>query len=632
MAVASVAQQSPEAAAPATTAAVDDELTLARAMSAYADGNYDDAERLLQRVYASDAGNPACLYYLGLVHLQQGLDQRQRMADPRRSPAERDAAGAAAIAAFEAARSRLRELLGLATEPGVEFVDAALNLAIAELASSVPGMGAEESARRARAAISTLEEYLEVPEGNTDPLAHLFRGIAYQHLVLYGAVGPSERPRLIAQGITAIDDGLRLARQWGPDSPEYTGFRSRALYYRGALNAVARDFQQAREDLQCVAEEGEGETRDSARRLLGVIPEATPVSGLVFGKRPVGPILFRGSLELLQGYDTNVILLGGNTGLPRGLGQHYDYGYGLKAGFDLQRTFTRVDDALPLGESLAVGIGGQTYQLWQAAIEQYDVSQYVGSAFVNWGLTSDLYLGFQYDYSYTLLGHKGFISSNRESAVVNYYWPNRDLGWLKAGRARSELIYQFDYRNYLDQIADPRFDRDGKYHAALFRQHFDIATAGELWRAHYAARDDRAAAHDRQRSLRTYLGYAYRDEQTQGTEFDRRSNGLLAGFSLPLPLRLTFEYDLGLYWDDYGNPSVSDFGRNWRSDLEQWHTFGLIYTIVGRGEHSQLKTLEMTLAAQVDLVINDSSVMNRLGEEFYSYDRAIWGLVFRVRF
>src|SRR5206468_653280 len=84
---------------------------------------------------------------------------------------------------------------------------------------------------------------------------------------------------------------------------------------------------------------------------------------------------------------------------------------------------------------------------------EFDINQNVGRAYVNWEAIRDLYLGLEYDYSYTQLGHKPFISSNRATPVISKTWRGAPSETEPQGetRARTDIYYSYDDRNYLDE-------------------------------------------------------------------------------------------------------------------------------------------------------------------------------------
>jgi hypothetical protein len=190
-----------------------------------------------------------------------------------------------------------------------------------------------------------------------------------------------------------------------------------------------------------------------------------------------------------------VILLGKDTALPIGIGRKDDYRFGLQADFDISRTVTD-NDGLPLGRSLSFGVAGETFHLWQPDIDDFDLNSYRTRPYVFWELYTDFLLGLQYEYTYTQLGHAPYISSNRITTVLSYLW--RGAGAKADGggepKARTDVYYSYDYRDYFEELSRPGFDRDGAYHAVGIKQSFNLWRAGAVWPEYYGSAGANEAA------------------------------------------------------------------------------------------------------------------------------------------
>ncbi|MBU0616932.1 MAG: hypothetical protein KKI02_04385, partial [Planctomycetes bacterium] len=304
----------------------------------------------------------------------------------------------------------------------------------------------------------------------------------------------------------------------------------------------------------------------------------------------------------------------------------HDFRLETAANFYVSRYIDKTEAAV--GESLSIGLGGGTAHGWQPDIHEFDVNLYAGRAFVQWQPLKDWYLGTEYEYSYTLLGYEPFISSNRLTPVLSHIWRSGENG---DELGRTDAWYNYEYRDYKGQTGEPRFDRDGKYHAIGVRHTFNLKRAADLWPSYYADRE-----HERRflgsRWLNLSLGYVYRDERTHGNEFDLVGHSILAGVELPLPYRFAFEFDSVLTWEDYNSPSLFDYRRNERGDFAQQYGFGLARTFVARGENATIPTLEIKLSAEVSLTFRNSNIWDRLSQDVYEYDRAIYGLRLSVDF
>jgi hypothetical protein len=535
-------------------------------------------------------------------------------------------------------------VLRLAADPSVTPIGAVLNLAdynallplgIAQLAREDPAKR-DEARDLAHQAAKTLQDYVETDEGRNDRHGHFFLGVAHYRLCFHedptGHVRAAAEALRLAKDLAGVD-----AKRGVLDAAELQTFETRVLYYQGLIDLAGNRRREALTKLQQVVARGvAGEQLVvNAEDLVEHIEreqKAHP-SPMVLDSA-LGPLRFEGAFTLGYFYDTNVILLGEDTALPRGIAHEWDHRFGVEAGLDVSRQFT--EQECVLGKSLLLGLGAQTSHLWQPSIGEFDINIYGGRAYVNWEALRDFFLGLQYDYSYSQLGHAPFISSNRITPVISKVWRGSPALAGEPGewRARTDIYYSYDYRDYLDQLADPRFDRDGPYHAVGIKQTFNLWKAQDLWRDYYAAEPDAPPVdfRDGQRWLAVRIGYVYRNEQTQGSEFDLVGHTIQAGLDVPLPCRLMFGFRTGLSWDGYDHASLLDFRRNERGDFIQHYDFGLTRTFVERGESDSMPTLRVRLRAGVEFGIQDSNIWNRLSEDVYSYDRAIYSVKLMVNF
>ncbi|MCH7814176.1 MAG: hypothetical protein IID40_09170, partial [Planctomycetes bacterium] len=77
--------------------------------------------------------------------------------------------------------------------------------------------------------------------------------------------------------------------------------------------------------------------------------------------------------------DTNVVLLGGRTDLPRGIPKESDFGFTLNTVLDYTLDLGRIDRRL---DRWTVGLQGRVGQLWHVEIDAFDEQNYGGSAAV----------------------------------------------------------------------------------------------------------------------------------------------------------------------------------------------------------------------------------------------------------
>jgi len=604
------------ATAPADRAAPPEVVAaLNQAIRAYSDRDFEQARTILTELRRTQPDNVAVQYYLGLIYLEDGL----------RASGERDRAGARR--AFLDARQALSNVITLVEDQGLRpIAEAYLDVGIATLGGDDPDRELQrQSLESARRAADSLERYV-ASEGRDDPLGHFYLGVANYKIAYIGKQTDKLR---------ASDRAFARATELAATHPEFSDadkrqrFIHKASYYR-ALLLVRSDPQAARHALERVvtsAPEANVEIANNAQQIIDKIDEQQRLSP---GPMTLAEGVYAdGFVNIGNHYDTNVILLGQDTILPRGISQKYDYKFGLEAGLDVRKEFTAAKDPI-LGQSFSLGIGGSTFNNWQPSIEEFDINTYEGHAYINWEPVRDIFLGLVYSYSYTKLGYDPYISSNRITPVLSKVW--RKGSGEEAGR--TDLFYSFDYRNYLDDISDPRFDRDGKYHLVGVTQSFNICRAADLWKDYYAAEEGRLPRDGRDafRWLSPEIGYYYRNERTQGDEFDLSGNTIFAKIDVPLPWRLTFDFQGHFTWDDYSQPSLLDYRRNERYDFIQRYVFGLTRTIIDNGEDKTLKTLRVRARAGVELTFQDSNIWDRLSQDIYSFDRAIYTIQLLVDF
>ncbi len=597
---------------------------------AFANEEYETAKTAIERVLARDADNAAALYYLGLISLDEGLTLANR-AKVEPDAQQRAAIRAEAVASFRRAQTNLQKVMRLA-DPTLAPVEAALDLGIAQLASDAED-NEKIAEKLASQAVLTLERYVGADAGKVDPVGHFFLAVAYYRLQ---ALQPSRRSEIVGKGFAALDEADRLLgeRPADPDEPDVkrTTFETRVLYYRG-LFELARDRKQAgRGFLNQVVEKDPGsDPANNAAKIIEFIDQSRADSPAAISfDSPIGPLQFDGSLTIGGFYDTNVILLGEDTILPRGIEQADDIRGGVEASFDVTRQLTQEDGIL--GRSLLFGLGGSTVHFWQPSIGEFDVNTYSGRAYVNWEPVANLYLGVQYDYTFTQLGHDPFISSNRISPVISKLWMRQgDYG--EEEFARTDLYYSYDRRDYFDILTDRRFDRDGNYHAIGLTQSFNLMRAEALWPEYYGADGPGASeGTDGRRWMSVAGGYLFRNERTNGEEFDLSGNAVFAGINIPLPWRLDFNLRGEWGWDDYSERSAFDFEGKERFDFIQRYEAGLARTLIDQGEYAPIPTLDMRVRGGIEYTLQDSNIWDRLGQDIYSFDRTIYSLKLIINF
>ncbi|MGE3180862.1 MAG: hypothetical protein AB7N71_04470 [Phycisphaerae bacterium] len=633
----------------ASSAPLDVEFKVARATQLYTTGNEEDeqqAEALFEQVLTQDPNNAVALYYVGLINLETGLRARQS-AQSAADPLERPGFDQVARRAFERAQEALTRLLqpelfgGTPERQALQPLEAGLDLSIALLAD------ADVQTQRARTekAVATLSKYSqEFPE---DHLGYFFLGVATWRLATIGKeMGLSQEE--IARAQRTSDESFNeagkrvtVARQAAPDLVELRAVEIYIDYYRGIAALEKSEFDRGIEILTRVSDDAD-DSREliplslAANRLIEVAERVKTQSGgpkpiTFFEDQPYGPIEFRGELRMNTGYDSNVPLLGDDTAPPIRIPNQSDIFGGTTAAFELARVFNKQRDPdFDFGESLRLSIGGDTTHRWHSSIREFDINQYRGRVAAQWEFTKYNFATVEYQYSYTLLGHDPFIASHDVFFGLTHIWA--DVERASYG-TRSIAYYAYSWRNYLDRINAAVLDRDGAYQLIGLRQTFDVIRADDLWSDYYGRQDDPVERdYFAKRWVNAWLGYEYRNERTQGTEFDLYSHGLRAGIFVPLPYRLDFEYQLGLLWDNYSGQSVFDYTRDERFDMRQEHFFSLAYTIVPINTNPKLETLEVKVRAFAEFVLQDSNVTDSRSQDIYSYDRGNYGIALEIGF
>lgn len=338
-------------------------------------------------------------------------------------------------------------------------------------------------------------------------------------------------------------------------------------------------------------------------------------------------------------YDTNVVLLGWRTDLPRGVSDEKDFGLALTTTIDYTLDLSKLDPDL---RRWALGLRGRLGELWHADIDEFDEQNYGGSIALQYEALSrtsggdfgPLYLRLQYDFDYTFLGRSDFLRSNSVRPSVRVHW----LG----DRALSDFYAKYEVRRYFEPLYDSRFERSGTYPAIGMFQSFEVLdltpTYERLgWPAWGLASDASFVQQDPDhpaRYLSLFGGFEYSWGATDGQEFDTKRYSVLGGVSWPLPWGVDFDTLLQFEWEEYQNGSLVDFHRRGRRDLIQRYEARLSRTFVLReGQEMNRYTphmdrLLMTVQAHATWTIDDGNVVDRLGQAVFSYDRAVYWISF----
>ena len=626
----------PEAAEPVLAQATSSEKPTAttdltelnRAIFFFVDGQYqkviDSLSAIEQhQIAGGEKPDVAVLYYLGLAYMELGF-----AADDATAKGE----------FFALARDYLDQVY---IDPQIRRAELALTLSAAQTAAApdVQGPQRQQAIDAYRAAFATIDEYIK-GDGASDPYGHFFHGVAAWRISFYELAARSRAAKAFANTArTSLEVASSLADTKITDPADRDRFRLNVAYYEALLETSERSYAEARQLLTSIAEDATASEvlKGQARQLIAAVdeqaakPAVTKSSTIILNQEgPIGPLAIRGDLDFTGGWDKNVILLGRYATPPTRIPDDEDYFAGVLASLDISRTFNQENDNLPWGESLTVGVFGETRHRWQPSIREYDENEYSGSFYFTWEPIRDLFFGMEYRFAEIQLGHKPFISSNR---VVPAIWKD----WRDDAdevRARTQLYYIYDYRGYTDKISDVRLDRDGHYNTIVIAQSFNLWKATELWPEYYAElpADDAELINADQRWLTVTADYVYENYATIGTEFDVFSHGLGVGVDVPLPYRLTLGLGTRFSWDNYTAQSIFDPQGEGRYDFRHTYELELKYQIVERGEVPDFPSLAVGARGFMMIELNDSNITDRYGGQTYTYDRGIYGVGLQVSF
>lgn len=292
------------------------------------------------------------------------------------------------------------------------------------------------------------------------------------------------------------------------------------------------------------------------------------------------------SLRFGVDWDSNVVLRGRRTTLSTGKDDE-DWRFGTASDF----TYRLVQD-----QKWLVGAGVTTFNSWHTDIDEFNVQDYGANIYASYAPDSLpwLALGLRYDVDNALLGNDSFLVRHRATAQADIQ---------EGEKARTTVFYQFEFRDYRTAVVDARLDRDGITNAVGVVQRVDIV---DLY--------DRPVTMD--------FSYRFESVGSDGTEFDAQNHVFRLGVSVPLPSDMTFGFSSDWELQKYRNPSLFDLDASKRRDL--------IHTMV----FSLNKRFTEQLSARLQMVVtkDDSNVRDLGGQEFFSYDRVVYGFSLNYQF
>lgn len=686
-------------AGPTTQPAGDVAALINRAVSSYDGGDYQACIDDLSRVLQASPRNTTARFLRAIAHGQLAVpsERRAQLAGSQQRADEAAREEQAAAAQYTAMREDIDQLVNIGLTDAtsvIQLVNGVVRIKLAGYAA-----GSREDRLKARAqflgeARQTLERYLRPPAGSSlrEPTGlNRVRAEYFLAVVVYRqALRPSEQadaPDETADNAALATAGEMMQALADPTSDRYVkklmpaapegesqGWLSYANLYLGLIRTRQGTLGAFGGGLQpetCYSEAmgyfekaweldtGEpypnGEAKSAGRGLIPQIAKKHVPELEKAIRAPGGGTedLFI-DWEMGFAYDTNVILLGHNTAVPRDIGRQSDvrFGTGVAVGYTLD--LGKLNDSL---ERWSVGAMGRASSTWHGAIEEYNEQDYGGSVALQYRLLDawsagstrhgPLYASIQYDFDNFLLGNNGWLQLHRVSPQLTLYTFNE--------RATTGLAFHYEDRNYFDRLYSNRFDRDGNYFSFSVAQSFLAVDMTDVYKrigwepwglrgdptdpAKLDPNDPTQDSTGYTRWLRPYVGFEYGWDSTKGQEFDANRFVLSAGVATPLPYGTTFDFNGQWEWQDYYHSgSLVDYNRRPREDLVQRYRFGLERQFVlvpgHRNNRTNLKIdrVVMSLRADVQFTDDDSNVKDRLGQEVFSYDRAIWGLSLAFKF
>ena len=326
--------------------------------------------------------------------------------------------------------------------------------------------------------------------------------------------------------------------------------------------------------------------------------------------------------------------MGERTDLPRGIPKERDFGFTLGTTLDYTLDLGRWNRDL---DGWTLGVQGRVSQLWHVEVDEFDEQNYGGSAAVQYALLPEreefgpVHLRLQYDYDYTLLGRDAFVETQTLSPNVRVFSLGR--------RAVTDLYFAYSIRDYREPLYDRRFDRDGEYYRLGWAQSLktiDMTAVYESWGLEpWGLHSDQELRQDDPdwpaRYLVPYMGFRYEWDSTHGDEFDAKGYVFTCGAVVPLPYGMMLDATADFEWEEYAHGSLIDFHRRPRRDFIQRYGVGLTRTFVLRGGRlvnryePDIDRVLMTLRAHATWTLDDSNVVDRLGEAIFEYDRVLYG-------
>lgn len=547
----------------------------------------DDAQALLSK-YLSDTPQENGLewirgqFYLGVVEYRRSLTQRK--------------AGAAHVTAVDESREamfyRAREVFAGLADPS-------------KVLSIIQGPPAAEGEGPTRAQSAFSRSGFARKNYSEDNVANFYSASANLYLGLIGSIDPaldlSDPSARLNAAKEFLDEALRL----DASDPQFTTLTVDMI--PTSVERVTRTLKEA--------------------------AEAAPA------RRPLNDLTLSFGLTTL--YDTNVPLLGRNTAPPLHKSRKRDFRVGalFKLNYVMDLDALTPDDVGGPLSKWQLLFEARTSPTWNARIFDFNEQFYGATLNLRYEIVGPgdidnidgIYFHTRYDYDYILLNNDGFLRVNRVRPSLQIIALEQVVD--------TSIFFAYEDRNYLEQLRDQRFDRDGNYFSWGADTVFNLGrwVDGEtLWKdrawGRWAPhRDDR----DYRRPMEASLGFEFTTNSTQGNQFDFKSQILTVGVKIPLPYGIDFATRALFEWQDYRGTSLVDHRRRGRKDFIQEYGFRLersFYLTRGYDPRSyefvtplNLSRVIMTISGDIRFIIDDSNVQDRLSQNVFEYSRIIYG-------
>lgn len=337
----------------------------------------------------------------------------------------------------------------------------------------------------------------------------------------------------VALHVGDAESALRLLSQVAESEPENPWL----WYYRGAAYLLHNQPYRAMDALERSA------------TILHDLGDPDPaLAGLIeTQQRNARKKVLQVSLTTGFAYDSNVSFLAGDAATLGQIAGEEDGKF--SAG-------TRIDFAAHADGTNSLVVGAHTSHSWHFQIDPFDDSEYGGYVRYERKWSQQWRSEIQYDYEYTLLDYRGYLSANGSTLAMHYTW----TPWMtRVAPLESSVYYRLDVRDFAYPVFEA-FNQDGLTHGVGIQQTWLVVPVPN-W------------------SWRVSTGYRFDYVSTEGTEYDRKANNIYVGVQMPLvrpgepdkylllpDKELTLRFDADWQSARYRNISLEDRDRDRRRD------------------------------------------------------------------